>query len=276
MDFFEYFEQAANYAETSGSGLVWFGILFVLAATGVGFPSPEDIPLMLAGFLTYRSGAFGMHEGAPPAGFDFWAFFLVTTCCAVANVVGDIGAYWAGRKWGLPIRDRVKLVRRIISDEALLKVEGWFHKFGNATVFFGRLVAGVRLVTFFTAGTAKMEFKKFVMWDFIGCYVSIPVWLAIGATGASYYSQQDKWDSFKLWVGDVGVYIFFAAVGLALLVFLYFRFVRKPKEGELSLIEAGKIHEHEVELAQIEKEHKKEVKRSGRRVVVSAPDQSTP
>lgn len=157
--------------------LIWPAIMVILAMTGVGLPTPEDIWLTLAGFTAYKQG-----------GDEFiWYYFVgAFFACAVANLTGDTGAWFLGRKFGFGIRDRVKFMRRILTEKRLRKVQGWFDNYGNWTVFLGRQVAGIRFVTFFSAGTMRMPLRKFLLFDFLGCFISIPVWLTLGAFTSVY------------------------------------------------------------------------------------------
>jgi membrane protein DedA with SNARE-associated domain len=91
-----------------------------------------------------------------------------------------------GRRWGFGIRDRVKIMRTMLTEARMRRVQGWFDNYGNWTVFLGRQLAGVRFVTFFSAGTMRMPWLKFILFDFLGCFVSIPVWFALGALAAIY------------------------------------------------------------------------------------------
>lgn len=186
--------------------IIWPLICIVLAATGVGLPTPEDIWLTLAGFSAWKQG-----------GDQFvWYFFVgVFFMCTFSNMVGDAGAWWLGRRFGFPIRDRFKFMRRILSDKRLKRVQGWFDKYGNWTVFLGRQVAGIRFVTFFSAGAMRMPLRQFWLYDFLGCFLSIPVWLALGALASVYGKEWLESASQKVGVG------FLIGGGVAIIVFIF-------------------------------------------------------
>lgn len=154
---------------------IWGVIVFVLVTTGVGLPTPEDIWLMLAGFSAYKQAGDQ---------FVWWAYVLAFFVCTVSNLIGDSLAWGMGKRWGFGIRNRFKFMKRMLTDKRIRKVQGWFDNYGNWTVFMGRQVAGVRFVTFFTAGTMRMPLRKFVFYDFLGCFISIPVWLTLGGLAA--------------------------------------------------------------------------------------------
>lgn len=152
-------------------------IVVVLFLSGVGLPLPEDVPLTASGFTTFKQCGDS---------FVLWRYLLTFAVVVIPILSGDLVAYTMGRRWGLPIRDKFKLLRTALNDQRVAKVQGWFERYGSFTVFLGRQVAGVRFVTFFMAGTMRMKLPKFVLWDFMGCVVSVPVWLTLGTLAARY------------------------------------------------------------------------------------------
>lgn len=159
------------------AGTIWPLIMLILMATGIGLPTPEDIWLTLAGFSAYKQGGDSF----------IWYYFVgAFFACTFANLVGDSGAWMLGRRFGFGIRDRFKFMRAMLNEKRMRRVQGWFDNYGNWTVFLGRQLAGVRFVTFFSAGAMRMPLPKFLLFDFLGCFVSIPIWLALGALAAIY------------------------------------------------------------------------------------------
>lgn len=156
------------------------GIVVVLFISGLGVPLPEDIPLSAAGFTTFKQ-----------SGDVFvWWRYLVTFCMVVVPILlGDVCAWGMGRRYGLPLRDKIKFLRRALNDQRVARVQRWFQHYGGAAVFLGRQMAGVRFVTFFMAGVMKVSLPRFLFWDFMGCVVSVPIWLTLGTLAAVYGRQ---------------------------------------------------------------------------------------
>jgi len=161
-------------------GMIFAIVFCVLFISGVGIPAPEDIPLTIAGFSTFKQCQDQ---------FIFHNFALTFIFVVIPILGGDLVAYHMGKRWGFGLRDRWKFLRSALSDARIAKVRDWFDRYGAFTVFMGRQVAGVRFVTFFTAGTMRVPLRKFVAFDFLGCLVSVPVWLTLGVL-ASRYGQQ--------------------------------------------------------------------------------------
>jgi membrane protein DedA with SNARE-associated domain len=157
--------------------VIFAAIMGLLFLSGVGLPLPEDIPLTLAGFTTIKQ----TNDQFLPA------YYLMTFALVVIPILlGDLVAYGLGRRYGLGLRERVGILRRTLSPARLARVHAWFDRYGAFAVFLGRQVAGVRFVTFFTAGTIRMPLPKFVAFDFLGCVVSVPIWLTLGTLASRY------------------------------------------------------------------------------------------
>lgn len=155
---------------------IWAAIVVVLFVSGFGFPLPEDIPLTLSGFTTYKQSGDEL---------VWWRYVMTFGIVVLPVLAGDLVAYSMGRRWGWALR-RFPFFSRLISDKGMARVQRWFHDYGSFAVFLGRQMAGVRFLTFYTAGTMRMNVAKFILWDFVGCLVSIPVWLTLGALAARF------------------------------------------------------------------------------------------
>lgn len=199
---------------------IWTVITVTLFLSGIGLPFPEDVPLMASGFTTYKQ-----------AGDEvvLWRYVLTFVIVTVPILAGDVCAYALGRRYGFAVRGRFRFAKRLMSRRRLVRVKRWYTEYGSFTVFLGRQVAGVRFVTFYMAGTMRMNLAKFVLWDFIGCLVSVPIWLALGTLAASHGRDWVKAASSKVGLGFIAV----VAV-LALLLVLFDRRRRRQRQTVLA------------------------------------------
>jgi membrane protein DedA with SNARE-associated domain len=156
---------------------IFAAIVGLLFLSGVGLPVPEDIPLTLAGFTTIKQ-AHGR--------FELERYFVTFVIVVIPILLGDLIAYGLGKKYGLELRDRIGILRRVLTPTRLSRVQAWFDRYGPFAIFLGRQVAGVRFVTFFTAGSMRVSTPMFVGFDFLGCVVSVPVWLTLGTLASRY------------------------------------------------------------------------------------------
>lgn len=130
------------------------GIFFLMLAESCGIPMPSEVIMPFSGFL--------VADGQ----MNFWLVVLMGT---FGNLAGSLLAYWIGAKGGRPLIEKYgKYI--LISHHDLDTADNWFKKYGNLTVFFGRLLPVIRTYISFPAGIAKMDLKKFSFYTFIGAF----------------------------------------------------------------------------------------------------------
>jgi Fis family transcriptional regulator len=91
---------------TENRAIIWSAIVLVLLFAGAGLPIPEDIPLTVSGFTTFKQ-----------SGDQFVLLHYVGTFCVVVVpiLIGDIMAYSLGRRWGFELRERVRFIARVLA-----------------------------------------------------------------------------------------------------------------------------------------------------------------
>ena len=106
------------------------------------------------------------------AGFNVdkgtYSFVAVVTVAVAANVLGSWIAYGIGR-FG-----RLELVERHgkwlhIKPSHIEWADRWFAKYGDAAVFFSRMLPIIRTFISLPAGVARMPFWKFSVLTLAGC-----------------------------------------------------------------------------------------------------------
>jgi membrane protein DedA with SNARE-associated domain len=132
--------------------LGYAGIFILMLVESCGIPMPSEVIMPFSGFLVAKGQ------------FTLWAIVLVG---AVGNLAGSLLAYWIGLKGGRPLIAKYgKYI--LISHHDLDLADRWFKKYGQLTVFFGRLLPVIRTYISFPAGIAKMDIKKFSFYTFAG------------------------------------------------------------------------------------------------------------
>ncbi len=147
-------------------GLIGYGGIFLLMLIeSCGVPMPSEVIMPFSGFLV----AMGK--------LNFWLVVLIGT---TGNLCGSILAYWIGTKGGRPLIEKYgKYI--LISHHDLNLADKWFAKYGDWTVFFGRLLPVIRTYISFPAGIAKMNFKMFSLFTFLGAlpWCILFTWLGV-------------------------------------------------------------------------------------------------
>lgn len=167
-------------------------LFFALALSSIGLPIPEEITLLLGGYLAYA---------------DVIQFWPAIYTLAIGIIAGDILGYLVGKKWG-PIAWEKSLKRWHVADNLLQKAKGYFDRHGEKVVIFSRPVFGFRVVVPILAGYFRMNFVKFILYDLIA---AIP-WTIL-LVSLSYYLGA----SFDLIIEVRAIkHLLFALIGLAI------------------------------------------------------------
>ena len=179
--------------------LIWrYGYLVVflgvmLESTGV--PLPGETILIAAGAL--------VHKGVLDLGDAL--FFGI-----LGAVIGDQLGYWAGRFGGRPFVLRWGRYT-LITPVRLAHAEAFFARHGGRAVFLARFVAGLRVFGALVAGTSRMPWGKFALFNVLGGTVWASAVVSLG-----YF----LWASISLvehWIGRASL-LLLAVLALALLL----------------------------------------------------------
>lgn len=165
--------------------LGYTGIAALMAIESACIPLPSEIIMPFSGFLV----AGGQ--------FNLW---LVALAGAVGCVVGSIVAYLVGLYGGRPLVERYGKYL-LISHHDLDLADRWFKKYGDAAIFFSRLLPVVRTYISFPAGIARMRFWHFIIYTFLGSYP----W----CLGLAYLGQRlgERWESLRDYFHGIDVVI---------------------------------------------------------------------
>ena len=125
----------------------------LIAAESTGVPLPGEITLLAAAAAA----------GAGRGGFNIWLVFLFAAAGAIA---GGTAGYWIGRRGGRALIERLS-GRFGLNPDHIGKAERFFDHHGGSTVFFGRWVSYLRILTSLLAGISKMPFPKFMLFNIL-------------------------------------------------------------------------------------------------------------
>lgn len=188
-------------------------VFVVLFSSGCGLPLPEDIPLTFTGIM------LGLKPVQAEFG-GFWpALILVALVSYTSIITGDLVAYWLGKTYGRKLV-RVRPFKWALTPKRLRRLDHWYDKFGNWTVFLGRMVAGVRFVTFFTAGMTRLAVTRFVLFDSLAALLTVPIWIGLGLAVGTHFQE------IGVWMGKIGSGVWIT-LGVLVGLFVTWKLVRK-------------------------------------------------
>ncbi|QGP92757.1 putative membrane protein [Neomoorella glycerini] len=183
---------------TAIASLGYTGIAIGMAIESACIPLPSEIILPFGGYLVSTGQ------------LSFWGTVLAGT---FGGTIGSIIAYLVGLRGGRPF---LKKYGRYVffSEKEFAAAEKWFQRYGEATVFFTRLMPVIRTFISLPAGIAAMPFGRFVIYTFLGSLPWSILLVYIGRQlGANWEALGPLFHRF-----DVVI-----VAGIILLVFLYWR-----------------------------------------------------
>lgn len=135
--------------------LVQYGYLLVFVLVlldNTGLPLPGEPVLLVLGFLA-RTGHVDLVGGIAAA--------------TAGAMLGDNASYWVGRLGGLGIL-RTYCHVTLGSPGCVDKALAYYRRFGRITVVLGRFVIGLRAFLVPLAGSARMPYGQFLLFDTMG------------------------------------------------------------------------------------------------------------
>ena len=187
-----------------------------LVAAGLGFPIPEELPVVGAGIWA------GWPSTVATFGVLRW---LILPVCILGVVISDILLYTLGRHFGTRLL-QMRLVRRILPPEKQEEIRENFHKHGVKVLLFARFLPGIRSPIFIMAGVMRLPVRLFILAD--GIYAIPGVSLLFFLSWWFGKSFQDLVQSFE---AGVQHYLkpLLILVGLGLVIgYLIYHFFKVP------------------------------------------------
>lgn len=137
-----------------------FVILFIEEG-GIPLPVPGDI------FI------------ATVAGFPKTNYFALVATVVCATLAGSTILFSLSRTLGNKLLAKFGKFIKLTPDR-VKKVEGWFKKYGGATIVAGRLLPGLRIVTPFVAGLFKVDYKTFWAYTALAAFIWANIYFVLG------------------------------------------------------------------------------------------------
>lgn len=186
--------------------LIIFAGAFLESIFLTGWLAPGTMVILL--------GSFYAAQGASN-------IFLVGLCACLGAFAGDNLGYGIGAKCGDWLEARYRNSKRL--KRGIGRTEGYFKRFGGATVLFGRMVSGVDAFIPVSAGIGNMPYRKYLLYDIPGILIWTGVLCGLG------YLFGDNWEAIDDFIGYFG----WALIGLIILIvfvnYLVKRFKRRKE-----------------------------------------------
>ena len=202
---------------TTWGYLIVFAGAFLESIFITGWIAPGTAVLLLGSFYAAQGGL---------------NIFLVALFACLGAFAGDNVGYFIGVKGGEWLQTRYRSSRRL--RRGIERTQGYFKRYGGATVLFGRLVSGVDAFIPVSAGIGGMRYLRYIAFDIPGIFIWTGILCSLG------YFFGDNWETIDDFVGYIGWAVLGVVVLIFLVVYLLKRFAarrRTVEEGEDEITE---------------------------------------
>ena len=197
------------------SSMGYIGIVALMFVENVFPPIPSEIIIPLAGFMVSKGQL---------------SFVGVVAAGTIGSALGSLPFYYVGRT--IKEKRLRKLIAKYgrwltISDNDLDRAKSWFGKYGGWTVFFCRLIPGVRSLISLPAGIERMNIISCLLWSAAG----LALWTTV-LTSAGYLLRSN-FEKVEEYLDPVAYLI----IGALIIAYIY----RVSRNTETNFRGGGKV-----------------------------------
>jgi membrane protein DedA with SNARE-associated domain len=157
-------EQLRKTAERTRGVGTYITLFIILILSGLGLPLPEEIPLILAGYLA-------SHESA-----NLYILIFVGLAGALSS---DFILFMATKRWRSHIF-RWRWIRATIRPRHLVLARRQFHNHGLKIVIVARWLPALRTAICLTAGLTGVKAWRFMLVDATAACITVPTSILLG------------------------------------------------------------------------------------------------
>jgi membrane protein DedA with SNARE-associated domain len=179
---------------------------YVIIFAGAALECAAFIGLLVPGESLVLASGFFAHQG-------ILRLDAVMAAAALGATMGDNIGYYLGRRlgrdWLLRHGSRFGIRKR-----RLQQVEVFFQRHGPKAVFFGRFIGFARALVPFVAGTSRMRYRQFFIYNAIGAVLWTIGFVTLG------YVLGASWQMAEKWIGRTSLVLAAALALVALMAWL--------------------------------------------------------
>lgn len=201
----------ATWIENLIASIGYPGIVLVMAIENIFPPIPSELVLPFAGSLSAKGE------------MNFWAVVAAGTVGALIGAIVLYGVGYFAREAGVR-----KLVANygkylFVSEGDLDRAAGWFEKYGELIIFFGRLIPLIRSIISIPAGYTRMNPVRFLIYTTLGT----TVWNLILAYAG--WLLGENWEDILAFM-DTYQYATLGVLAFAVIAFFVWRITKHRRQ----------------------------------------------
>jgi membrane protein DedA with SNARE-associated domain len=180
-------------AVTSAIGDYGLYAVFLLMLVDAVLPAASELVMLYAGAVAV--GAFPGHQVTlfgEQIDSTGWAYVAMAFAGVIGYTLGSVLGWAIGYFGGRPFLERHgRWVH--VTPGRLSRAEDWFRRYGDAAVFFSRVVPVVRSFISIPAGVVEMPIVRFTILSFLGtlpwCFGLAGAGLALGSSWERFHES---------------------------------------------------------------------------------------
>jgi membrane protein DedA with SNARE-associated domain len=179
----------------------YFGIFIALVGGIVGLPVPDEVLLLTIGYYAYLGRV------------DLTTALLSSY---LGSIIGITISYILGAKLGFPFL--LKYGGKIrLTPSRIDKAQQLFSKHGKWLLIIGYFIPGVRHLTGYLAGIARLPLRTFMLYSYFGALFWVLFFVVTGyELGIKWYYIKQSFETYKI------VIYFSISLVLSIIVLLFF------------------------------------------------------
>lgn len=175
MELIELLKNLINPQWILSHGGIWLVLLIIFAETGLflGFFLPGDSLLFIVGMVLSTGNINAFNESTMTVGL---VPCIVLVACA--GILGNFVGYWFGYKSGDLLFQKKDTF--LFKQKYLIQARDFYAKNGASTIVIARFLPFVRTFAPIVAGIIKMDKKKFIIYNILGCFAWVLSMILLG------------------------------------------------------------------------------------------------
>ena len=169
-------------------GIGYLGIALCMGIESCNIPLPSELIMPFAGYLSSTGE------------FKLWETIAAGTA---GGTLGSIISYYLGR---FAMNSTLFFW---VSQNKKVRLTSWFDRHGESTIFFSRLLPGIRTFISLPAGAAGMNLLRFTIYTLVGSFLWCWLLAYLG------YVLGTQWTILNVYFHDLDLIVLIGVIGIA-------------------------------------------------------------